>query len=128
MRYSVFFFSSRRRHTRCALVTGVQTCALPLYPYGLISRGGTPKTVDFYILHEGPLGVFDDTLTEIKYADLIEDGNVARSATGGWIGITDKYWRTALVPPQGDTWNYTFRHAHPDQRARYPAHNFGEQQ
>src|SRR3546814_6652640 len=28
----VFFFSSRRRHTRCALVTGVQTCALPIYP------------------------------------------------------------------------------------------------
>src|SRR3546814_3042825 len=27
---SVFFFSSRRRHTRCALVTGVQTCALPI--------------------------------------------------------------------------------------------------
>src|SRR3546814_5605801 len=29
--YCVFFFSSRRRHTRCALVTGVQTCALPIY-------------------------------------------------------------------------------------------------
>src|SRR3546814_2420324 len=28
-----FFFASRRRHTRCALVTGVQTCALPIYPY-----------------------------------------------------------------------------------------------
>src|SRR3546814_8688721 len=31
-RYVFFFFSSRRRHTRCALVTGVQTCALPIYP------------------------------------------------------------------------------------------------
>src|SRR3546814_3627256 len=31
--FVVFFFSSRRRHTRCALVTGVQTCALPIYPY-----------------------------------------------------------------------------------------------
>src|SRR3546814_17027589 len=31
-RYFVFFFSSRRRHTRCALVTGVQTCALPILP------------------------------------------------------------------------------------------------
>src|SRR3546814_2100427 len=30
----VFFFSSRRRHTRCALVTGVQTCALPIYELG----------------------------------------------------------------------------------------------
>src|SRR3546814_10349758 len=32
----VFFFSSRRRHTRCALVTGVQTCALPIYPKGVL--------------------------------------------------------------------------------------------
>src|SRR3546814_2368388 len=31
MYYILFFFSSRRRHTRCALVTGVQTCALPIY-------------------------------------------------------------------------------------------------
>src|SRR3546814_2029573 len=31
MRYYIFIFSSRRRHTRCALVTGVQTCALPIY-------------------------------------------------------------------------------------------------
>src|SRR3546814_3839363 len=35
----LFFFSSRRRHTRCALVTGVQTCALPILPfYGLLDR------------------------------------------------------------------------------------------
>src|SRR3546814_8229916 len=32
--YIIFFFSSRRRHTRCALVTGVQTCALPIYRRG----------------------------------------------------------------------------------------------
>src|SRR3546814_13014496 len=31
-----FFFSSRRRHTRCALVTGVQTCALPIYGLGFV--------------------------------------------------------------------------------------------
>src|SRR3546814_7152665 len=31
-----FFFSSRRRHTRCALVTGVQTCALPIYPEAIV--------------------------------------------------------------------------------------------
>src|SRR3546814_1329434 len=33
-----FFFSSRRRHTRCALVTGVQTCALPIWPSRLRRR------------------------------------------------------------------------------------------
>src|SRR3546814_5615312 len=35
-----FFFSSRRRHTRCALVTGVQTCALPIFPMMNIINGG----------------------------------------------------------------------------------------
>src|SRR3546814_3410452 len=38
-----FFFSSRRRHTRCALVTGVQTCALPIFERGLI--GGAERAV-----------------------------------------------------------------------------------
>src|SRR3546814_6277990 len=38
--FVIFFFSSRRRHTRCALVTGVQTCALPIsaHPRGLVLR------------------------------------------------------------------------------------------
>src|SRR3546814_1115198 len=36
--YSLFFFSSRRRHTRCALVTGVQTCALPICQRGVFHR------------------------------------------------------------------------------------------
>ncbi|MEQ9331684.1 membrane protein insertase YidC [Thalassobaculum sp.] len=90
-----------------------------LYPYGLLSRGGTPNTVDFYILHEGPLGVFDDTLTEFKYADLREDGDVAKTATGGWIGITDKYWLAALVPGQGQSWAYNFRYTDRNRTDRY---------
>src|SRR3546814_5415182 len=40
--YVVFFFSSRRRHTRCALVTGVQTCALPIYGWALVPRVVAP--------------------------------------------------------------------------------------
>src|SRR3546814_6631402 len=36
--FLLFFFSSRRRHTRCALVTGVQTCALPILVAGTIDR------------------------------------------------------------------------------------------
>src|SRR3546814_2500257 len=37
MKCVVFFFSSRRRHTRCALVTGVQTCALPIYEPSVVA-------------------------------------------------------------------------------------------
>src|SRR3546814_7731928 len=44
-----FFFSSRRRHTRCALVTGVQTCALPIYRYSGYSFSFTDTSVpDFF--------------------------------------------------------------------------------
>src|SRR3546814_3206546 len=49
----MFFFSSRRRHTRCALVTGVQTCALPIFPIDVqafseteLEAAGITSTVD----------------------------------------------------------------------------------
>jgi YidC/Oxa1 family membrane protein insertase len=81
--------------------------AAEMAPYGLISRSGTPKTLGFYILHEGPVGVFNDSLDDgIKYKDLKEeyqgtqDSVIAKDTTGGWLGITDKYWLTALVPNQ----------------------------
>src|SRR3546814_15215842 len=51
-----FFFASRRRHTRCALVTGVQTCALPIFPnmFRLISN--SPATLEAYLGFSGALG------------------------------------------------------------------------
>lgn len=71
-----------------------------LHPYGLIARVGTPHTQGMYILHEGPLGVFDGTLKETKYDDLKKEGTIREKSVGGWAGITDKYWLTALVPDQ----------------------------
>ncbi len=72
-----------------------------LFPYALISRQGKPKTEDYYILHEGPLGVLEGSLKEVKYGDLDEDGTIKAKTQGGWLGFTDKYWLTALVPAQG---------------------------
>ncbi len=74
--------------------------AATLYPYGLISRRGTPEVSGFYIIHEGLMGVANNTLSEIDYDDLQEKKQIKNTATGGWIGITDKYWMTALVPDQ----------------------------
>jgi len=71
-----------------------------LAPYGLISRRGTPDVLGFYILHEGPLGVFNGTLDEIDYDDVRADGPLSKTTTGGWLGITDKYWLVSLVPDQ----------------------------
>jgi len=99
--------------------------AVTLFPYGLLSRGGTPQTAGFYILHEGPLGVFDETLNEVDYDDLQEDGDVEVSATGGWIGITDKYWLAALVPAQDEAVKYRFMHMIRQQDDRYQTDYLG---
>ena len=74
--------------------------SLQIAPYGLISRRGEPKTAGLYILHEGPLGVFNGKLEEKKYKDLEDDGNYETSSTGGWMGLTDKFWMTTLIPAQ----------------------------
>ncbi len=67
------------------------------YPYGQIIRNVAPDVTDFYILHEGLLGVFDDNLVEEDYDD-IEDKKYSVNASKGWMGITDKYWITSLIP------------------------------
>jgi len=76
--------------------------AVTLFPYGLVARTGTPETEGIWILHEGLIGYFPDAegLQEIDYGDLQETGSVRARTSGGWIGITDKHWMTALVPDQ----------------------------
>jgi YidC/Oxa1 family membrane protein insertase len=76
---------------------------ITLHPFSLISRHGMPKTEGFYILHEGPIGVVGEAgLQELYYSDLIKDGGTKTydKKTGGWLGMTDKYWAAALIPPQ----------------------------
>ena len=79
-----------------------------LAPYGLISRGGTPETSGFYILHEGLIGVLAETLQEIDYDTLLDDGRQRYSSNNGWLGITDKYWLVAQIPAQGQKFNAAF--------------------
>ena len=85
-----------------------------IYPYGLIRRTGEPPTTDFFVLHEGPLGVFDGSLSEKSYSDLKENGQKGIShkseKNGGWIGITDKYWMSALIPDQSKISKFTYRY------------------
>src|SRR5690349_17416333 len=78
------------------------TSAAKLYPYGRILRFGTPMTANYYILHEGLLGVLGGTLKETKYSSIAKQGEESFDSTGGWLGITDKYWLVALVPNQSD--------------------------
>ncbi len=67
----------------------------------LISRTGTPQCrPGYYILHEGLIGELGGSLHEVKYASLSPEKPDDYSSTGGWLGFTDKYWLTALVPRQ----------------------------
>jgi len=70
-----------------------------LFPFALISRHGTPKTLGYYILHEGLIGKFgDEGSKEITYKT-IEDKKINTfNATNAWLGITDKYWAAVLLP------------------------------
>src|SRR6266566_6032156 len=70
-----------------------------LYPFGLISRHGTPQTLGYYILHEGLIGGFGDKgLQEETYANIEKQKVISYSATDVWLGITDKYWAATLIP------------------------------
>lgn len=87
--------------------------AITLFPYGLVRRHGTPPTSGIYILHEGALGVFDETLDEEDYDDIKDaDGGVTKidpEMPGGWIGFTDKYWLAAVLPDQQRSYSFAFR-------------------
>ena len=97
-----------------------------LFPYGLIARSGTPDTLGFYILHEGPLGVFDGTLREYDYDDVQETRKIEVTSNGGWIGITDKYWLAALVPDQAENFTYRFVHSIENKDDRYQVDYIGQ--
>jgi YidC/Oxa1 family membrane protein insertase len=96
-----------------------------LFPYGLVARDGTPKTEGFYILHEGPLAVMDGTLREPSYADLKDKKKIEYDTTGGWLGITDKYWLVNLVPDQKTPVKARFNHTVFNGDDRYQADYLG---
>ena len=88
-------------------VENKSTDSIELYPYAQIIRNKKPDDLtDFFILHEGFIGVLDEELKEDDYKD-IADKKVSREASSGWIGVTDKYWMTALVPEKDQSFKST---------------------
>ncbi|MGE3245492.1 MAG: membrane protein insertase YidC [Beijerinckiaceae bacterium] len=82
-----------------------------LFPYALVARTGKPKTDGFYVLHEGLAGVIGDSkVQEITYDGIAKEKNSTRilKGTGGWIGITDKYWAAAVIPEQDKPYDGRF--------------------
>ncbi len=106
-------------------VENTGSSAVVLHPYGFVARFGTPDVLGFYILHEGPLGVFNGVLEEIDYDDLQEDGLYEHTSPGGWIGITDKYWLTALIPDQSSEIKHRFVHRRDGETDKYQVDTLG---
>ena len=81
-----------------------------IQPYGIVARHGEPKVIGFFILHEGLVEMADGELTEVKYKKMPDFAVIAREGANaeikdvtknGWIGFTDKYWMTTLIPEPG---------------------------
>ena len=77
------------------------------YSYGQIIRKQIPDISNFYILHEGLLATLDEELIEEDYDDIQEE-KFSKTAQKGWLGISDKFWLTSLVPPRGKEFKTTF--------------------
>jgi YidC/Oxa1 family membrane protein insertase len=90
-------------------VTNSGATPVTLSPQGMLARAGDPKSSGFFILHEGPVGVFDGKLHDPSYDDISKTGALQNTKAKGWLGLTDKYWLTALIPdPEAEiTSSYT---------------------
>ena len=77
------------------------------YSYGQIIRNELPEISGFYILHEGFLSVLDDELIEEDYDD-IQEKKFTQIAQEGFVGISDKYWITSIIPQKGKEFKTTF--------------------
>jgi YidC/Oxa1 family membrane protein insertase len=81
--------------------------SITLYPYGTVERQGIPRDESSLYLHVGFVGVANGSEVDANYKDFKDPGTPPKtfSSTGGWAGITDKYWMAAVVPPQGEAFN-----------------------
>ena len=77
------------------------------YSYGQIIRNEIPEIIDFLILHEGLIATLDDELIEEDYDD-IQEKKFTKIANKGFLGFSDKYWVTTLIPPKNKEFKTTF--------------------
>ncbi len=95
-------------------------------PYGYINRAHKDAASNA-IMHEGPIGMMEGSVVEVSYPSLREKGNRLYENANGWLGITDKYWLTALVPGASG-FKGTFSHYVKNGQERYQADYIGAAQ
>ena len=85
----------------------VQESRCSLRPIGLVSRGGKSADTSTWTNHVGPISVFDGKADyDINWKDLDQKGSKSFGSVSGWLGFTDKYWLTALVPTGSCHWRF----------------------
>ncbi|MBB5518050.1 membrane protein insertase YidC [Amphiplicatus metriothermophilus] len=90
-------------------------------PYGLVVQRGVPNNLqNFMILHEGPIAVIGKALYERKYKKAISN-EIRAEGDQGWVGITNKYWLAAAIPPQGERFNAVMRNVGGPERPVFQA-------
>ena len=95
-------------------VQNLGTQAITIAPYGSVQRQGVPPAAgSSHIVHEGAIGTFGKPgayrTEQKKYKDWLKEPRIANASTGGWLGITDKYWLAALLPQQDEAVETEFR-------------------
>ncbi len=84
---------------------------ITLHPYALISQKDIPSDyTGTWVSYEGPMGFIGGKLEQISYAGMTKNPNEKFEAQRGWIGISDKYWLTAIIPQQNETTKFRFKH------------------
>ena len=82
-----------------------------LAPYGVVARHGEPQNLmGFFIIHEGAIRMSDGELIEIDYDDMPAEADSVDVTERGWVGFTDHYWMTALIPSDGTEFTSTIRY------------------
>ncbi len=91
-----------------------------LFPYSRIVREGTPHVSNFFVQHEGPLGVLgSNNLVSKKYTDIQNDKQIRLDNTSGWLGFGDKYWATAVIADPTQQINAQFTYLKDNNRDEY---------
>ena len=98
------------------MITATQTVAntgnqdVSVKPFALINRTSVTASVDTWTVHSGPIGAFGGAVSfGNDYDDVAEKGTVTGEGAADWIGFTDIYWLSALVPQDGATTSADFR-------------------
>lgn len=106
-----FAVDDRYMFTVTDKITNAGAAPLSASLYGRVTRYNKPQGTSVYVLHEGFLGVLEDQkLSESKYSDIEKENVEHPKTTTGWLGITDKYWAAALIPPQDVAFSSRFVH------------------